>query len=226
MIDAAPSLPRPRMPWPDDYAAVPRRRRRMIGTCAIVLAVGFSVYLPAFRNSGSLIGQPARAIQSQFAGDARDASSNAYRDAKNVDLMATVKSAPILGYGKHMLHAAPIADISQQREWWDVLTHTHILRVWMRVGTFGPLAFWLMVSAAIVQACLLARHEKADDAIKAVGLFGLVAIGMLMIFGLPDLQLANARDMLFTGVWMGAVGAAAFPLPAPEHQRVEQGRCR
>ena len=206
------------------YRALPERRR-MVGGAALALIVGFSIYYPAFRNSGSLIGQPARAIQSQFSPDARDASSNAYRDAENADLMATVKSAPLLGYGygKHMLHAVPIADISKDYEWWDIMTHNSIVWVWMRTGTLGFVAFWIMVSAVILQACGLLRDEQAGGATKSVGMFGLLVIGMLMIFGLLDLQLANVRDMLFTGVWAGAVGAVAS-LTAQEKPRVRPGR--
>ena len=71
-----------------------------------------------------------------FEPDARDASSNAYRDAENADLMATIHLAPIqgYGYGKRMLHAVPIADISSEYEWWDIMTHNQVLWVWMRVG--------------------------------------------------------------------------------------------
>ncbi len=181
-------------------------RRRLVVRVTVAFVIGFSVYFSLFRYSSSFFAQPARAIQSQIAPDPRDASSNAYRDAENADLMATIKSAPLgYGYGKRMLHAVPIADISTDYEWWDVMTHNQILWVWMRVGTLGFVAFWLMVSAILIQGCLTIRTDGADAETKAVGLFAMLTVGMLMIFGLLDLQLSNFRDMLFAGFWSGAL---------------------
>jgi len=182
------------------------QRRRLVLRVTVGFAIVFSVYFSLFRYSSSFIAQPARAIQSQIAPDPRDASSNAYRDAENADLMATIKSAPLgYGYGKRMLHAVPIADISTDYDWWDVMTHNQILWVWMRVGTLGFVAFWLMVSAILIQGCLTIRAEEADAETKAVGLYAMLVVGMLMIFGLLDLQLSNFRDMLFAGFWSGAL---------------------
>jgi hypothetical protein len=186
------------------YRALPQRRR-FAGILAVVLAVGGSLYYQAFKNSNGMIGEPARAIASQFEPDARDASSDAYRDAENADLMATIKTAPVqgYGYGKRMIHAVPIADISADYEWWDIMTHNQILWVWMRVGTVGFWVFWMMISAILIRAAQTARAENADLETKAAGIFVLAVVGMLMIFGLLDLQLSNFRDMLFAAFWAG-----------------------
>ncbi len=191
------------------YRALPQRRR-LAGLLAAVLAVVGPVYYLAFKNSSGMLGEPARAIASQFQPDARDASSNAYRDAENADLMATVKSAPVqgYGYGKRMLHAVPIADISADYEWWDIMTHNQILWVWMRVGTLGFFAFWMMVAAILIHAARVIRAPDADGDTKAVGIFVLAVVGMLMIFGLLDLQLSNFRDMLFAAFWVGCLASA------------------
>ncbi len=191
------------------YRALPQRRR-LAGVLAGVLAVGGGLYYQAFKDSSGMLGEPARAVKSQFQPDARDASSNAYRDAEDADLMATIKSAPVqgYGYGKRMIHAVPIADISQQYEWWDIMTHNQILWVWMRVGTVGFFAFWMMIAAILIRAAQTARAEGADAETKAVGIFVLAVFGMLMIFGLLDLQLSNFRDMLFAALWAGCLVAA------------------
>ena len=198
------------------YRALPQRRR-FVGVFGVTLAVGFSIYYPLFKNSDSMIAQPARAIHSQFQPDARDASSNEYRDAENADLMATIRLAPVqgYGYGKRMLHAVPIADISQEYDWWDVMTHNQILWVWMRVGSLGFVAFWMMVAAVLIRAGQTIRAEGADNATKAIGIFAMLTIGMLMIFGLLDLQISNFRDMLFTGFWTGCLAVVpALPQKA------------
>jgi hypothetical protein len=191
------------------YRVLPSRRK-MIGAFSLIMAIVMPIYYLTFRNSDSILAQPARAISSQFDPGPRDANSNAYRDAENADLMATIRLAPIqgYGYGKRMLHVAPIADISKQYDWWDIMTHNQVLWVWMRVGTFGMVAFWIMVAAIIIQTCLTIRSETASIEVKALGIFSVLVICMLMFFGLLDLQFSNYRDMLFTGFWVGVAAAA------------------
>ena len=206
------------------YRALPQRRR-LAGILAGVLAVGGGLYYQAFKNSSGMLGEPARAVRSQFQPDARDASSNAYRDAEDADLMATIKIAPVqgYGYGKRMLHAVPIADISQEYEWWDVMTHNQILWVWMRVGTVGFFAFWMMVAAILIRAAQTIRVSGAAPETQAVALFVMTIIGMLMIFGLLDLQLSNFRDMLFAAFWTGCLVSAPVTLQA-EDPKSEGGK--
>lgn len=193
------------------YRGLPDRRR-LITIVALVLSVGLSIYYPMFKNSTSLIAQPARAIKSQFQPDERDASSNAYRDAENTDIMATIHASPWgYGYGKRFFHVAPIADISQVYEFWDLLPHNQILWVWLRVGTPGFLAFWLMITAILFRACRLLRRDDMDPEQKALCLFSLSTLVLLLMFGLLDLQLSNYRDMLFAGFAVGALCGRAYP---------------
>jgi hypothetical protein len=196
-----------------------RKRIRVIG---LILIVGFTVYYYSFKNSTSMYAQPARAIASEFEPSARDASSNDYRDAENADLMATIKLAPIqgYGYGKRMLHVAPMADISNVYEYWDIMTHNSVLWVWMRVGTIGFVFFWIMVCAVITTACRTVRDKNNDSYAKAMGAFALLLISMLLVFGLLDLQLADFRDMLFSGFWIGLL--AAVPAIADNHQEKKE----
>ncbi len=203
------------------YQALPDRRR-MAGIVALVLVGGFSIYYPAFKNSDSLIAQPARAIRSNFQPDARDASSNASRDAENANLMATVHSAPVqgIGYGRRYLHVVPMADISKVYPLEDYLPHNQVLWVWERVGTLGFLAFWGMISAIFIFAGQTVRAPQASSFTKVIGLFTLLATLLLVIFGMLDLQLSNFRDVLFVGIWVGVL--AALPMldtdPAPSRR--------
>ena len=201
------------------YQALPARRR-LIALISAAGLIAFAGYYQAFKNSDSILAQPARAINSQFTPDPRDASSNAYRDAENADLMATIHAAPLgYGYGKRMLHAVPIADISTLYEWWDTMTHNQVLWVWMRVGPFGFLAFWMMVSAILIHAARTVRSEAASLETKSLAIGGMMIVGALMIFGLLDLQFSNFRDMLFVGLWSGIVaGLPGFDTPVASRQ--------
>jgi hypothetical protein len=209
------------------YRAFPERRKLVAGLC-VFLVVGGGAYYRIFRNSNSLIAQPARSIRSQLEPSdlsARDASSNAYRDAEEADLYGTIKEQGIIGYGygKPMYHLVPIADISQDYKWWDILPHNQILWVWMRVGSIGFFAFWIMICAIIVQCCLTFRARDADGEVRAVSLFTLLVVSMLMLFGLLDLQLSNFRDMLFAGFLIGFMAGLPrleqVPAPSPPTSR-------
>lgn len=191
------------------YQALPDRRRKILAV-GIVLSVGFSIYYPLFKNSDSAFAQPARAIKSNFQPDARDASSNTSRDNENVDLMATIKSAPIqgYGYGRPFFQIIPMTDVIRLYELEPYIPHNQVLWIWMRVGTFGFLAFWMMIAAIIVFAGQTIRAPGADDLTKAAGIFAMLMVVMLVIFGLLDLQLSNFRDVLFAGIWAGILAAA------------------
>jgi hypothetical protein len=193
------------------YRALPNRRM-LIGALAFLMASVGPVYYQVFKNSDSAIAQPARAIRSQFEPDARDLNSNIYRDAENYNQLATVKLNPVLGYGygKPFLHAVAMADISASYEWWDLIPHNQILWVWMRTGTFGFLAFWLMISALIIRCCHVVRAKGADRDAKTAAIFAAQTVAMLIVFGLLDLQLVNFRDLLFTGFLVGAVAGMPF----------------
>ncbi len=196
------------------YQAFPARRR-LIVPLGLILALGFTGYYNVFKNSNSLFAQPARAIRSNFQPDERDASSNAARDAENADLMATIKSAPLqgYGYGKRYFHVVPMADISKFYELEDYIPHNQILWIWERVGSFGFLAFWMMISAILIRAGQTIRAPESDATTKAIGMFAMVTTVMLVIFGLLDLQLSNPRDVLFAGIWAGVM--AVLPTLQP-----------
>ncbi len=187
------------------YQALPQRRRFIVGV-GIAFVLLFAPYYQAFKNSDSSFALPARSLKSQFQPDARDASSNAYRDAENADQYATIKSAPLgFGYGKHFIHAVPIADISNIYLWWDLIPHNQILWVWMRTGLEGFVAFWIMVSAWVIYCGQIFRDESLALDLRMLGLFAIMIIGCLLIFGLLDLQLSNPRDVIFCAFWIGVV---------------------
>ena len=203
------------------YQALPERRRFVV-VLGVILSVGFSIYYPAFKNSDSIFAQPARAVKSNFEPDARDASSNASRDSENLDLMTTIKSAPLQGYGfgRPFFQIVPMSDVTAVYELEPYIPHNQILWIWERVGTFGFLAFWMMISAILIYAGQTIRRTDVDDLTKAIGIFAMLLIAMQVIFGLLDLQLSNYRDILFTALWTGAMAAAStLRTAAPRTER-------
>ena len=202
------------------YVAFAKSRRFIVGL-SISLAVISAIYFPIFWNKDGMFAQPAHAIKSQFTPDARDASSNLYRDQENENLMITMKTSPVIGYGygKPIIIVNGMVDLTNVDPFVHYMTHNQILWVWMRVGCLGFFWFWIMMMSFIIQGCQVARDPLADDRMRALAVFAVLVIIMLLVFGLLDLQISNIRDMLFCGMWIGTVAALRQKLLALEQER-------
>ena len=203
------------------YTAFVKSRRLIVGI-GIGLAVVSAVYFPAFWNKDGILAQPAHAVKSQFSPDPRDASSNLYRDQENENLLFTMKTSPVIGYGygKPMMIVNAMVDLSNLDPFVHYMTHNQILWVWMRVGSVGFFFFWIMMMAFIIQGTQLARDQRASDLTRAVAVFAVLLTIILLVFGLLDLQLSNIRDMLFCGLWVGTLAALRMNALAAERARV------
>jgi O-antigen ligase len=183
------------------------KKRKPIAIIMLVLAVVLPVYYQMYKNSGGLIGEPARAISSAFNPSQRDAGSDQYRVTEDKDLMATMKLSPIIGYGygKNFLTPYPLTDISNLYNFYLLEPHDSVLWVWMRLGTIGFLLFWFLIGSAIVQSARLARLLR-DPYLKGVALFCLTTVIQEVIFGYLDLQWSNYRNLIFMGVVFAMIG--------------------
>jgi O-Antigen ligase len=183
-------------------------RRKAIASVVGVLLVLSTGYVVAFRNSTSLVAEPAHAVWSQFRPDPRDESSNLYRQLENANLAIDIRAAAFTGtgFGVPIAHPIPVYDASNIDPLINFIPHNNILYVWLRMGTLGAIAFWWMIGAAIVAACRLARHPTRD-----LGLFGAVAlIGVIayLVQGWLDVGIVSFRIVLLLGSLLGAVSAA------------------
>ncbi|MGV3722002.1 MAG: O-antigen ligase family protein [Actinomycetota bacterium] len=185
------------------FAALPRRRK-LIGVVGAILAVAVSIYYPFYRNKSGMWAQPAQAIKSVFEPDARDASSDAYRKGEDQNLMATIKSAPIqgIGYGKRMLVVADLSYAAHLWEFWDKLPHNTLLWIWMRTGSLGFFAFWLMFVTILMYGCQIVREAEGPEA-QTLAMFSVSVLVMWVIAGLFDMGFTQVRIVLFSGFAVG-----------------------
>ena len=176
-------------------------RRRSVRIILLLLALAFPPYYLKYQYSYGTIGGPARAIASNFHPDSRDASSNQYRIDETFDIMSTMRTSPVIGYGfgKPMLTPVPLPDISQIYIFWNYMPHNSILWVFMRLGTIGYLLLWFMVGGAIVQATGLLRRLR-DPWFQGIMLFIVLMIVQEVIFGYLDLAWTNDRNLFAIGV--------------------------
>ena len=140
-------------------AKVKPHLRRVIGWSVVVFLILYVPYFAVYQNKTGFIALPARAIASTIHPNAQDASSNFYRISEDLDIMTTVKSSPIIGYGfgKPMYTPYPLPKIGYGFQL--IMPHS-ILWVWMRLGTLGYLFLWLLIGAAIMETTRLARRLR------------------------------------------------------------------
>lgn len=189
------------------YQRMPRRRKLIILVVGVLLVLGTG-YLFAFRNSSSLIGEPAHAIWSQFRPDERDFQSNLYRQLENLNLGLDIRSSPVIGegFGVPLQHPIPVFDASGIDPLINFIPHNTILYIWLRMGSVGAVAFWFLVGAAIVAACRLARQKEAF-----YGLLGTVVVAEVIawiIEGWFDKGIVSFRIAIMIGCLLGALQAA------------------
>ncbi len=182
-------------------------RRRAVACILIALAVILPPYYLYYSTKSGLLSEPARAIASNFNPDPRDASSNLYRVNEDKDILATMKTSPIYGYGfgKAMLTPYPLADISNVYVFWNLLPHDSVLWVWMRMGTIGYLAFWLLIGGAVLQATRLTVRLR-DPCLKGIALLLLTLILQEVVLAYLDLQWSNYRNLIVMGVVFALIG--------------------
>lgn len=194
--------------WIIIYHLKPQARKALaIGMLVcVVLAAG---YVIAFSHSSGLFGEPARAVLSiinpKYA-DARDASSNLYRQIEDYDLKYTAKQNLLLGFGfgKPFLQPFLLPDVSATDPVYLLIPHNNIYWILMRLGPIGYLAFWYLIGAVIVRGCLIARQLK-DQYLQLVAIYVIGVIAMEIVVAFADYQLYFYRNVIYVGLLVGVL---------------------
>jgi O-antigen ligase len=190
------------------WVSSPERRRRTL-LAAVAFSVFSAVYLPAFWNDNSTVAQPARALRSAFDPNARDDSSDFYRQVERMDLGIDIRgSTPVgLGFGRPIPHPIPLPyDASAGDPLINFVPHNTILYLWLRSGVAGALAFWFVIGAATVVACRVIRSH--DRRLALVGAFALWTVGAYVLEGWYDQGLAQYRTGVLVGCVLGCAEVA------------------
>jgi hypothetical protein len=191
------------------FWAFPERRRTILVLAAIGCVVA-GVYWLKFSNDPGLLGQPARAVLSQLAPQARDQQSNQYRTVENVNLgIAIRQSTPLgTGFGHPIPQAVPNVDISNIDSFISYLPHNGVLYVWLRLGLPGILAFWMMVGIGLMTGTNLIRR-RPNRVVLLLGITLTVALVAYVVQGFYDMGLYWFRIAIVIGCLMGAAQAAS-----------------
>lgn len=145
-----------------------RLRPRLFWKYVPPIVVLTAIYLVIFWNNTSAIGQPARAISSQFTPDPRDVASNLYRVLEKTDILANIQQATVtgLGFGQPFKFYVKLPDLSWW-PFWHFETHNAILWVWMKAGLVGFLAFWWLLGRGAYDGSRTVETQREEWALVA-----------------------------------------------------------
>jgi hypothetical protein len=190
------------------FIAVPERRKT-IAVFAVVGMVLGGIYWLKFSNDPGLLGQPARAVLSQLAPTARDDASNQYRAVENVDLGIAIRLAMPFGsgFGHPIPQFVPNVNISNVDTFITYLPHNTVLHVWLRMGIFGIIAFWMVIGLGIISAINVIRRRPSEITLLISVTLVVVLVGYV-IQGFFDMGLYWFRIAIAVGCLLGAFEAA------------------
>ena len=195
-----------------------KENRRAFWLIVPTTAVLGVLYLGAFWNSSSALGQPAQAVKSVIAEDqanAADQSSNVYRELENLNTGFTVHQRPLtgVGFGQKFYIVWEMPDISFF-EWWEYLPHNSIIWIWIKSGVGGFVAMLYLISKTIFTGVGLLMRIKGD-AIRAVVLTSTLYIVMHFIYAYVDISW-DTQSMIYVGMTMGMLGGLERVLSQPQ----------
>lgn len=199
------------------------RHRKAVGLILLPGLFAAAIYLPVFWNNTGIVGQPARAVRSLIEPDARDASSNEYRDQEAINVRATIYSDPLLGvgFGRPFLFVVPLADLSWW-PFWHYQPHHNILWVWLKVGAPGFTIFCMLMFGSLALASSRALTLK-DPTLITFAYIGIASVVASLVFCYVDLGLTNGRVTVLLGAVLGVLAVLRQIDEAPEPVKAKLG---
>jgi O-antigen ligase len=175
-----------------------------------VMVLGLSAYLGAFWNAAGTPGFPAAAVKSVVAPDQQseqDKASDFYRDIERHDIVATIRSNPVMGvgFGQKFHMPWPLPNISFF-VFWEYITHNSILWIWMKAGIGGFVAM-LALFATALRAGARSLRSAADASVTAVTLTSVAFVLMFAIFAYVDIAW-DTRNVVLLAVCLAQIDRA------------------
>jgi O-antigen ligase len=182
---------------------LPAAKRSVLPKLFVPLFLAGLLYVGAFYNSDSSLAQPIQLIKSLYQpSDARDASSNLYRDNEQYNVIRTIRRNPVLGvgFGRPYDMLVPLPEIPFPLR--DYIPHNEILWIWLKMGTVGFAIFWLFIASCVIQGSLVLRRLK-DPYYQSIAAVAITLTLMQVVIAYADLQLTFYRNMIYLGVMLG-----------------------
>lgn len=165
---------------------------------------------------------------------AKDTSADT-RDIENYNLLITVRSKPVLGYGfGHEYNEFVKAyDISKSFEQYRYLPHNSFLGFWAFNGLFGSALYFVLPVVAVFYATS-ARRNSAVPGRRAAGAWSVCVTITYFFQAWADVGMQDWTTMICTGLAYGMAGSlgravaeeALPPVVQPVYEYVEDDELR
>lgn len=189
------------------------RKPLLVLTCAVPLSLASGAYLAAFWNvEYGALAQPARAVRSQIDPNARDQSSDEYREIEKRNVIRTIQvnKAFGVGFGREYILFEGLPDL---RDFWPLqyfTPHQNVLWLWLKMGPLGMAAFLSMIVLALQRCIRACRTMPLDSVAFGGGVVLFAAILMALCYSTVDLGLTGSRELGVLAV-ASALGLAGLP---------------
>ena len=189
------------------------RKPLLVLTCAVPLSLASGAYLAAFWNvEYGALAQPARAVRSQIDPNARDQSSDEYREIEKRNVIRTIQvnKAFGVGFGREYIVFEGLPDL---RDFWPpqyFTPHQNVLWLWLKMGPLGMAAFLSMIVLALQRCIRACRTMPLDSVAFGGGVVLIAAILMALCYSTVDLGLTGSRELGVLAV-ASALGLAGLP---------------
>jgi O-antigen ligase len=188
---------------------VAHQRRRLAAGLLTAMSVAAIIYLALFWNSLDALGLPAQKVRSMFSAVSGtvDYDSNTYRTGENINLWYTIVQNPWgTGFGKPFEMLVPLDDISKGFPNWQYHPHNMVLGLWASLGTIGFITYLTFI-CGVMGATNFAVKQSNSNFVKAVAVFGFLALSAGLFAGAVDQFISDQRGAIFLGVVIGMISA-------------------
>jgi O-antigen ligase len=188
---------------------VAHQRRKLAAGILTVIGLAAFIYLALFWNSQGTLGIPAQKVRSVFAAVSGtvDYDSNHYRVGENINLWYTIVRNPWgTGFGKPFEILVPMEDISERFPNWQYHPHNTVLGLWASLGSIGFIIYLTFICGVMV-ATNFAVKQSNNNFIKAVAVFGFLAVATGFFAGAVDQFISAGRGAMFFGIVIGMISA-------------------
>ncbi len=141
-----------------------RHRPRLVIAIGLPALLVTTAYLGVYWNKQyGTLAQPARAIRSQFSPNARDLSSDVYRQVETFDVVQTLRGNRIfgVGFGREFIQYQPLPSLTSFWPLQSFTPHENTLWLWLKGGVFGAAVF-LGIWVLAFKRCLIAIRSRSE----------------------------------------------------------------
>lgn len=193
------------------------RRRKAFIITAILLVLIVPAYMMAFKNVSGPLGLPARAFSSGSAAvGSRDYNSDIYRVVEKTNVQLTLKQAPLtgIGFGQAFTRYNTMQNLDFF-EYQYYTPHIQILWLWLKLGLFGWVAFWFLISSSLFKLGQLTKYAKSSQRLSLAITMGCI-ITAIIVYAYVDISLVNSRLMTLLGLSIALLEVSYRTLPQSE----------